>query len=264
LSISGKYESIWKYETPNSSWRKYIAGGLSILNDLEEIGPGYGYWVNVEEDCTWDYGGAFAQSSPGLMLRKPPFILYGKITKDGFLIDNNEGHEVSIIIKNKKVSSYILNSNPRYEDYYVFEIPVDDSFREGDMAQLYVDGQQTNEAPLILGGIGKVRRYDLKYISIPADTNLLQNYPNPFNPDTWIPYQLKEDSNVVIRIYNATGLLVRSLNIGYRQRGFYISKDRAAYWDGRNEADELVASGIYFYTIQTGKYTSIRKMLLMK
>jgi hypothetical protein len=99
---------------------------------------------------------------------------------------------------------------------------------------------------------------------IPKGSSLLQNFPNPFNPETWIPYQLNLDSDLVIGIYNASGNLIRTLNLGYRPTGFYTTKDKAAYWDGKNEAGEEVASGIYFYTIQAGDFTATKKMVVKK
>jgi hypothetical protein len=83
-------------------------------------------------------------------------------------------------------------------------------------------------------------------IGEPAQNQLLQNYPNPFNPETWIPYQLSEDSPVSVSIYDTTGKLIRTLSLGFQSAGFYNSRERAAYWDGRNELGERVASGIYF------------------
>jgi len=99
---------------------------------------------------------------------------------------------------------------------------------------------------------------------IPEKSVLLQNYPNPFNPETWIPYQLKEDNNVVIRVYSSSGSLVRTMNLGYKPAGFYDGKERSAHWDGKNELGEKVSSGIYFYNIEAGDFTSTRKMILMK
>ena len=92
---------------------------------------------------------------------------------------------------------------------------------------------------------------------------LFQNYPNPFNPETWIPYQLIEDSYVKICIYNVKGELVRKLDLGYKSSGFYLGKDQSAYWDGKNSTGEKVASGIYFYIIQAGKFTATRRMVIM-
>ena len=99
---------------------------------------------------------------------------------------------------------------------------------------------------------------------VPAKPDLLQNYPNPFNPETWIPYQLSKDADVSIRIYNSAGYLVRTLNPGHNMAGYYKSKDKAAYWDGNNEAGERVSSGIYFYTIHAGEYTETRKMIMVR
>lgn len=101
-------------------------------------------------------------------------------------------------------------------------------------------------------------------IARPVQTTLLQNYPNPFNAETWIPYQLKEGTGVTIEIYNAAGQLVRTLDLGFKSEGFYISKDKAAYWNGRNNLGEQTSSGIYFYTIQTSNFIATRKMLLLK
>lgn len=100
--------------------------------------------------------------------------------------------------------------------------------------------------------------------AIPKQTLLLPNYPNPFNPETWIPYQLSSDSDVSIDIYNLNGQLVRSLKLGYKQAGFYINKENAAYWDGKNESGEPISSGIYFYTIRTGDFVSTRKMTILR
>ena len=101
-------------------------------------------------------------------------------------------------------------------------------------------------------------------LQTPPASALLQNYPNPFNPETWIPYQLKEDADVQIRIYTATGRLVRTLDLGSKLADAYISRERAAYWDGNNESGEQVASGVYFYHIRAGEFLAVRKMLVLR
>jgi len=98
--------------------------------------------------------------------------------------------------------------------------------------------------------------------SAPHIFALGQNFPNPFNPDTWIPYQLAESSNVRIAICNVSGQLIRNLDLGYKDAGYYQDKVSAAYWNGRNETGEKVASGIYFYSIKAGNFIATRKMLL--
>ena len=98
----------------------------------------------------------------------------------------------------------------------------------------------------------------------PQETVLLANYPNPFNPETWIPYQLAEPAEVTLRIHAIDGSLIRTLSLGHKAIGIYQSRSRAAYWDGRNQIGEPVASGVYFYTLTTGDFTATRKMLIRK
>ena len=99
---------------------------------------------------------------------------------------------------------------------------------------------------------------------IPEETTLLANYPNPFNPETWIPYQLAESAEVTLTIYDINGQLVRHLAMGHQAAGMYQSRSRAAYWDGRNQLGEPVASGLYFYTLTADKFTATRRMLILK
>ena len=98
----------------------------------------------------------------------------------------------------------------------------------------------------------------------PNQTLLLANYPNPFNPETWIPYQLARGSNVQITIYDMRGVVVRQLELGYRAEGYYRVRGRAAHWDGRNGVGERVASGIYFYQLETDDVSLLRKMVILK
>ena len=99
---------------------------------------------------------------------------------------------------------------------------------------------------------------------LPEKTALLANYPNPFNPETWIPYHLAEAADVTVHIYAADGALIRTLVLGYQSAGIYENRSRAVYWDGKNEAGESVASGVYFYTLTAGDFTAARKMLIVK
>ncbi len=104
----------------------------------------------------------------------------------------------------------------------------------------------------------------LTALIIPEETALHANYPNPFNPETWIPYQLATPAEVTLTIYNMNGGAVRRFELGHQSAGLYQSRNRAAYWDGRNGRGESVASGIYFYTLKAGEFTATRKMLIRK
>lgn len=98
----------------------------------------------------------------------------------------------------------------------------------------------------------------------PTETVLLPNYPNPFNPETWIPYDLAQDAEVHIQIYNLKGESIRRLSLGFQAAGTYRTQSRAAYWDGRNDIGESVASGIYFCTLQAGHFKATRQMVILK
>ena len=99
---------------------------------------------------------------------------------------------------------------------------------------------------------------------IPQETALLANYPNPFNPETWIPYQLAAPAEVTLTIYDMNGAAVQRMEMGHQAAGLYQNQSRAAYWDGRNQDGESVASGLYFYTLRAGEFTATRKMLIKK
>jgi len=102
------------------------------------------------------------------------------------------------------------------------------------------------------------------YTSLPGETQLLSNYPNPCNPETWIPYRLSEDSEVSIIIHDVSGREVRRINLGQQFAGEYVNKDRALYWDGRNERGEIVSSGLYFYTLKAGGISQTGKMVIVR
>ncbi len=111
-------------------------------------------------------------------------------------------------------------------------------------------------------GIDNLER--LLTLFIPEETALFHNYPNPFNPETWIPYQLAKPADVTLTIHSVNGTLVRTLILGYQSAGIYQTRTRAAYWDGKNQVGEPVASGIYFYTLTAGDFNATGKMLIRK
>ena len=99
---------------------------------------------------------------------------------------------------------------------------------------------------------------------LPTTTQLLANYPNPFNPDTWIPFELGQDTEVIIRIYDVKSQLIRQLELGMVTAGRYLTSGRSAYWNGETDKGEVAANGIYFYQLQAGNYIKTRKMVILK
>lgn len=95
--------------------------------------------------------------------------------------------------------------------------------------------------------------------AVPEHFALFQNYPNPFNPYTLIRFALPEDCEVKLEIYNILGQKVKTLVDGFFTKGI-----QEVVWDGKNQKEKEVASGIYFYRIKTKKYTEIKKMVLLR
>ena len=98
----------------------------------------------------------------------------------------------------------------------------------------------------------------------PHRTGVLPNYPNPFNPETWIPFQLHREAHVRITIYDVLGREVRGFDLGYLSAGYYTTRERAVYWDGRNNMNERVASGTYYYNLEAGDFVDTHRMVVVK
>ena len=146
--------------------------------------------------------------------------------------------------------------------------------------ELEFDGNINADSTLTFTvGAGAIANYNgpalTAQITVTADREnaLLANFPNPFNPETWIPYHLAKPTEVTITIYAVNGQVVRTLALGHQPAGTYQNRSRAAYWDGKNEFGEPVASGVYFYTLSTestrdsvtaDNFTATRKMLIQK
>jgi hypothetical protein len=95
--------------------------------------------------------------------------------------------------------------------------------------------------------------------SVAYQNELAQNYPNPFNPSTTISFSLARDARAELSIYDVRGARVRTLVDARRERGIHRIQ-----WDGRNQAGEPVASGVYFYRLKAGAFSSTKKMVLLK
>ena len=94
---------------------------------------------------------------------------------------------------------------------------------------------------------------------LPEKFLVRDNYPNPFNPITTIQYELPNYSNVKVTLFDITGRTIKEIKFGEMAPG------RHAYvWDGTNDVGNLVSTGIYFFQINAGSNTAIKKMLLLK
>ncbi len=106
-------------------------------------------------------------------------------------------------------------------------------------------------------------RYQTTPVTDPATPELITalagNYPNPFNPMTTISYSVKNTSPVSIDVYNLKGQKVKSLVSESKTAGTH-----SVIWNGLDENSKPVSSGVYFYKMTAGDYTSTQKMMLMK
>ena len=123
---------------------------------------------------------------------------------------------------------------------------------------------EPNKSPHLEAVIQLLRHYLSIANQRVEETKLLPNYPNPFNPETWIPYQLSESAGVTVKIYDIRGHLVRTIEVGHKPMGYYLTREGAVYWDGRNEDGEPVSSGVYFYTLNADNYAETRRMVIVK
>ena len=95
--------------------------------------------------------------------------------------------------------------------------------------------------------------------TLPTEIELHQNYPNPFNPATTIEFYIPKPEHAVLEIYNMLGQRVVTLINEKVEAGF-----KSVVWDGTDYSDNLVASGIYFYRLNTESKEIIKRMLLIK
>jgi hypothetical protein len=157
---------------------------------------------------------------------------------------------------------------------------------EGSMAQAHLDGDTFFVAPdtayvfthwsgdatgtnyaasddILMDGLKTaVANWDMVVITsveIPSVCRLSQNFPNPFNPSTTILFDMSEKGRVTIKIYNVGMQLVRTLVDDVKDAGAY-----RAVWDGTNNQRVRVASGVYFYKMETGRFKRTRKMILIR
>ena len=99
----------------------------------------------------------------------------------------------------------------------------------------------------------------LEVSALPTVFSLSQNYPNPFNPSTTIKFQLPQNEKVILEVYNTLGEKVKNLVNDIKDPGFYESK-----WDGTNDNNINVATGVYIYRIMAGKFVLAKKMMFLK
>ena len=276
--------------TLDAASQQFVAWTPSAPDDGFPIEGGNGYIVNVPQTRNFAFVGAPwtdpAEETPaaptaiiplirgdsGVVQAAWAFVVSGRIGqptpyegKPAF-----DGYKVSV--RNLRTNTTI--TAPVRGDYFAAataDLTRRSVVQAGDVIEVRVLGPDGNvESQTVSFTVtpehlaNAVLSVSLDGIGKPSQNLLLQNYPNPFNPETWIPYQLSEDSAVSVSIYDTTGKLVRILELGFQPAGFYNSRGHAAYWDGRNALGERVASGIYFYQLTTPTFQQTRRLVIVK
>ncbi len=258
--------------------QSFVGWTPSAPNDGFAIEGGQGYIVNVTQARDFAVVGAHwtnpGQASAAAPIAKPspkPGETWAFVVS-GHLDSTQQYDGYHITVRNLRTNSVMTT---QVSDNYFAAATADLTRRSvvqvGDALELTVTDTTGNVASETY--IFKVTPDNLTDASLsvqldsigqPNKNQLLQNYPNPFNPETWIPYQLSQDSPVSISIYGTTGKLIRTLSLGIQSAGYYNSRGRAAYWDGRNALGEQVASGVYFYQLTTPSFQQTRRLVILK
>ena len=234
--------------------------------------------VHPDAKSGWDsrFDVALPPLSPGGKLPRAALLLDGdvplRLSRKILPIPKSGGAEFLLQVENPEGDAVLSWDAKKIHDDW--SLSLIDQTRQIDMRQQskYSLPKGKREIVLVLKQRSKQ--------PLPKSDALLQNYPNPFNPETWIPYQLADSAQILLIIYDVRGRIVRKFNIGQKAAGFYVDREKAAHWDGRNNLGERVSSGIYFYrlkvgpvsvgtnsaipSIGAGKFNAMRKMVILK
>ncbi|MDP6596710.1 MAG: T9SS type A sorting domain-containing protein [Candidatus Poribacteria bacterium] len=268
-----------RFDQSDGRFKAYIPGtSTEAMNFALESGKGY--LVNVMKTTTIDLEGMpwgtpiFGQSpaAPAVKSARPwAFVVSGQLTVSIPLTEQSK-----VVVTNLRMGASILatttisqNGQPYYSAVFVdpdrkplvdsgdnYRVTLIDPRTDPIHLQFQVESADLSTAHL---------KADTQFsVLVPQTTSLGQNYPNPFNPETWIPFQLHQPTTVSVLVYNAAGKKVRQMDIGFRPAGSYHSMGRAVYWNGQTDLGEIVSSGVYFYTLQAGAFTSTRRLVILK
>ncbi len=260
--------------TLDASKQKFVAWTPNAPDDGFPIEGAKGYIVNVPQARNIVFTGAkwTNQAQVAAAPLATPLDQTWAFVVSGYLGGTQHFNGYLVTIRNTRTNAVMKT---RVRGNYFAAATADLNYRSvvelADTLELTVTDTHGNIAserfnftvdPMSLANA--VLNVTLDDIGAPKQSLLLQNYPNPFNPETWIPYRLSEDSQVFVSIYDTKGILIRTLSLGYQSAGFYQDQERAAYWDGRNDLGEPVASGVYFYQLVTSAFQQTRRMLIVK
>jgi hypothetical protein len=253
---------------------RFVGFTPASSGDGFSIDGGKGYIVNVMEAKTFSCTGATWTNEPSVDAAPPAvssssgwaFIVSGAMA-------DHQGDDYTVTARNLRTGAVATDAIKAGRFDAVFADLNRNAVAEaGDKVEIIIrdSSNQIAAGPVTYQIVQDDIRKAFRDMVIPygyarpEKNALLQNYPNPFNPETWIPFHLAQEADVSVMIYDSVGRLVRSLALGRKPEGIYVDKSKAAYWDGRNDTGEEVASGVYYYSITTGDFSATRKMIVKR
>ncbi len=226
-SITGYYDSIWGYDPQLSNWKKLIIGAPSQVNNLSVLKPGEGYWIETRNNIIWNvnkntvpspmqFDANYAKDHKIPII---PCLIYGEINiRELEHAKPNDEIYLELKYNNSLLIKYrVNNKNGNHYSLYCTE----EIFGKLLDVSLLFNGKLIYSDKILCRNSGDLVKLDINNVSTPRRNSLYQNYPNPFNPETWIPYEVKEASEVQIIIYDVNYKVVRILwCLGYKIPGF--------------------------------------------
>jgi len=211
---------------------------MSILKTDTIWAGGFGFGISYNSGVTWHY----------------PFVTGGTVG-DIVRFDERTGWIVTAHLNDKRIL-FTEDGGITWIDFLIIDGPTLISISNVGYNYLWC-----------VGDSGSILHYNRQINSSAKEENLesqdyslIQNYPNPFNQSTLIPYVIKKPAqNVELKIYDLSGKQVKTLVSKEESAGSYKVR-----WDGTNEQNIVVSSGIYFYRMTAGTFTQIKRMLVLR
>ena len=265
LYVTGLDETGAHYFNPN---------GLPFLNTLTSLDNGYGYWVKVNNAVDgFQYPAAMAgmvkavvpDVNPDIHRTNKFMFVNGTVSFDH--IDYVIGDKVSVLTEGGLLVGELeilleegdlyLKTGAVYGDDITTDII--DGAIDGERLTFAYREYVSDPVDIRFAGDMEPRNLSLKIKHIPEKFALVQNYPNPFNPITNLRYDLPEQAQVTLTIYDLTGREVTQLVNTTQEPGF-----KSVRWDATDRHGKPASAGVYLYQIRAGEFVQTRKMVLLK
>ena len=266
-----------KNQTQSATWYGTWVGDLTVME------PGVGYKLNMNSDDQLIYyisknvHNVKKHTSTWKVISGTQYNMVAivKLGDTNYELGSNplkaENYELGVFDNDDNCRSIGVRQNLNGNDFWYFTIVGNETAETKEELHFRVYNEKTNEMyecneKILFADNTTIGSPDEPFVltadnksNIPMVYKLAQNYPNPFNPTTKISYSIPKDTNVELKIYNIKGELVKTLVNEKNSAGLYD-----VIWNGKDDGNREVSSGIYFYKIQTDRYSETKKMLLLR